>query len=500
MFCSKCGVELENGKNFCPYCGNTIVANEVKNKKQEKDVGKDIRKKTIKSERKKKKIWIPILCGVVVIAVGVVFLKWFFSPEQRIIRALSNEKYEEAVKIYEDNPDCDAERLKKEFLNRLDKIKKEYAQNEISSDEVYAELVVIKSIGEEILGKDYWTAYSYIEDISTSHNGFESGEKYFERNDYANAVKAYSKVIEDDAYYEDAKKKLADSIRLYKENTFYAAEQYAANGEYYNAIAELKTALEILQEDVDIQEKISQYNEEKNQYSINTAITKAKQYADDGDYENALNCINNCLKENDNNEQLKAAYNTYCEKYIEGIISQADLLIVEEKYDFAITVINNALKNVPNNDSLQDKLNEVENMKPIALSSLNPINGGWEWNVGVPTDPFGVTYSDASNFVIFEDPWPGNETYAEYRLYGGYKTLSFDVVPHKDIDENGYGTIKVYADDILVFSSEEIHRKSDNVSYYVDISNAEYIKIVANCYNDNDYENCLLMMNCTLIK
>ena len=55
----------------------------------------------------------------------------------------------------------------------------------------------------------------------------------------------------------------------------------------------------------------------------------------------------------------------------------------------------------------------------------------------------------------------------------------------------------MYADDTLVFSSPNIGRKTDMQSYQVDVTGAEYIKIVVDTTEDGD---AIMLLNCTLTK
>lgn len=63
--------------------------------------------------------------------------------------------------------------------------------------------------------------------------------------------------------------------------------------------------------------------------------------------------------------------------------------------------------------------------------------------------------------------------------------------------ENYYGSVKVYADDNLVFSSADIGRKTDLQNYQIDIANADYIKIVV---ETTGYDDALMLLNCMLSK
>ena len=175
------------------------------------------------------------------------------------------------------------------------------------------------------------------------------------------------------------------------------------------------------------------------------------------------------------------------------------------------------------NDELQKKVDEYSAMiitpddtttpvsidkSGVSLSTIPPINGGdgWEWNSGTPTDPFGVTHTNVSNFLIRggkHASWVYSE-YAEYRVYHKYNKLTGYLISYKDIGEDGNSQIKIYADDELVYVSPNIERKTDLLSFEADIKNSDYIKLEIICdkgsigWSDTNGD-CLILMDVQLI-
>lgn len=162
----------------------------------------------------------------------------------------------------------------------------------------------------------------------------------------------------------------------------------------------------------------------------------------------------------------------------------------------------------------KNKSVELEEKQPVSLSTLTPINIGndWnselipEWNKGTPTDPFGNSYADAINFIIFSGGTNDyvTEHYAEYRLHGKFSTITGTLVSHENIPELGHSNIKVYADDKLVYTSQLIERKTDPQDFSVDVGGADYVKIVIvvdkgdEIGAHNTPKNCLIMMDVQL--
>lgn len=540
MFCEKCGTELEGTEQFCAVCGNRIVVditeNNVKingnmnvNPQAVNNVAlyndsvssntENTKRTSIKPKKEKKKmskaikVFLIILSVLLllVVAAGVLFLLWYTGPEQKIIRALESENYEEAISLYQDNYDGDSEDIgdiKKTLLNRLETIKTEFVAGTMEYAVADMELGVIERMGISALQEAINEVRTEIQALNQSRTAFGIAEALFAEGSYAEALEQYKLVIEEDSNYENAKSKLTQAIEKYREKILKEADDYVQQGSYIEAIAKLQEGLNIVSNDKKLQEQIAIYENENENMLKEQALESASEYAAQNDLKQAITMLSGALERKPDDTELTAAYNTYCQQYVEGVIAEADAFVEQEDYKGAIKCINEALKVLPGEELLGSKLEEIENNKPVPLSGMDAINGGWDWNVGTPTDPFGTTYSDVANYTIIAVGSLGyaEEEYVEYRLYGEYKSLSFKVVAHSEIPEDGCGTVQVYADDTLIFTSEEIRRKTDMQSYTVDISSADYIKIVIKADKGHigtssmSGENVILLMDCIVNK
>lgn len=463
MFCEKCGASVIESVQFCPKCGSRIAAEQATEKTEEKPELEEKNQKKQKKKSKVKRVLLSIVLILLMAAItgGVLVFRWYNSDEQKILRALENGDYDDAVSLYTSDYNGSTASIESTLESRLEKIKEEYIGGEMEYAVAVMELDAIARM--EVAGVEGMLGdiRDYIAALNQSRIAFDTAEDLFGEGDYAGAIQQYRQVSDEDDNYDTAKDKLVESIEKYREQILAEAEAIAAEDSYQAAMDKIEDALEIIPDDA----------------------------------------------------KLQPEYDRYADAYVNSILAEADSLVGDSNYNGAISKINEALRVVGASDVLEAKLEEVQGSKPVSLSSLTAINGGWTWNEGTPTDPFGVTYSSATNFVILnkmpgvaeytgEDVDVGRfygiyESYAEYRLYGEYTLLTFDVVPYCDIDEDFYGTIKVYADDMLVFSSPQITRKTDIQNYQVDVSNAEYVKIVADTV---DKEDNILLMNCTLRK
>lgn len=138
-----------------------------------------------------------------------------------------------------------------------------------------------------------------------------------------------------------------------------------------------------------------------------------------------------------------------------------------------------------------------------ALSSLDVFNGSLPWNSYYPSDMLKSSYNHVCNYAYMHAYWcptsgdhPEQKSYSiEYYVNKKYETLSFDIAPASDFDEEATAVVSIYADDVLVYTSSDITQKTARFNTgAIDISNATYIKIVSNVGN----YGCLLISDAML--
>ena len=116
------------------------------------------------------------------------------------------------------------------------------------------------------------------------------------------------------------------------------------------------------------------------------------------------------------------------------------------------------------------------------ITALSSLNGSLPWSNGFPTDIIGNSYSNVQNYCICHgthNSYSSNTYSAEYYISKKYNSILFNIAPASDFGASASATVKVYANDELVYTSNPITQKTER--FYtgdIDISGADYVKIV----------------------
>lgn len=437
---------------------------------------------------KGKLIAILILVVLVVAAAvaGVMYMKWYNSPEQQYQRALESGNDAEVDKIISENEELRDSVTVADTLNtKLEELQRSFLEETIEYSAAVAELNRIEAQNVTGTKENLVNVRSYIEALNSSRIAYKTAESFFNGENYAEAISQYEKVIEEDPNYTTAKAKIDACYNSYRTKALTEAEAMVAAGSYETAIGMLESALNVLPNDAQIQEKIILYTSKLSELEISDALANAAAHAEAGDYAAAIRAIEAQYRANTSHYQLSTRYNEYVAAYETKVLAAADALAAERKYDEAIEQLKSAQNLLSASQSLKDKIAALEASKPIPLNNLGFFNGGWSWNEGTPDDPFGSNYSGSTNFTIltdhdrYEDP---KTVYAEFHLDGKYELLTGSLVPYVSIQEHATYQIMIYTDDgssnfQLVYTSPVVSRKTYPFTFEANVSGANFLKI-----------------------
>lgn len=519
MVCKNCGYPLKPEDKFCPKCGMQSVQEYYTNSDtaplpeafvptKTPTHTAESKKRVPMTKAKKAKIIVLSVLSVILIAGAAIGIKYLSGAEHKVIKALDGGNYSEAVSIYESElSGKSAPLLKSALKSRIEKIKSGFKNGDVDYDAAKDELAAIARIGEKSVAASAEEAKSYVDSLKLSKEAYASGAASYEKSDWLGAITNLKNVDESDENYASAKEKYDSAVKNYKDEVLKAAKDCADKGLFEKAVAELNTALNAVGTDEELNSALASYKGEYFAELKKDAIKNSAEKAAANDYGSAIKAIKETLEITGSDPELQSILDGYTQKYVAKVIETADALVGKRNYSAAVSEINGALEILPDNEELKAKKEKLEAEKPVSLSTLTPINGGFTWNDGLPTDPFGKTYTDLSGYALFKgEYWSWNQdkaiTTAEYRVYGKYKYISGALSPHADINEDAYSQVKIYADDKLVYTSPAIGRKTDLVNFNADISGADYIKIVVEVKRreekDGNNKDSLILMDVQL--
>lgn len=130
-----------------------------------------------------------------------------------------------------------------------------------------------------------------------------------------------------------------------------------------------------------------------------------------------------------------------------------------------------------------------------SLATLTQISHsfGFEWDNDQPVDLFNNDYSTAKNYMVCYCGYLADDVSrnGEYFVNKQYSSFSLDVAPYLGFEERGGpANVKIYADDVLVYSSPTITLKTQKFNTgEIDISNTDYLKV---CVDIEGYENIII--------
>lgn len=277
-----------------------------------------------------------------------------------------------------------------------------------------------------------------------------------------------------------------------KAETLDKAAELAASGDYVTAMALIETAQKDSPEDKDYKSAYDSYAAAHKSNVVNEALENADTLSANGDYLGALRTVNQALKSVGDDNTLSFAAKMYEEACAKSISAQVDAYMAEQNITAAKQLLDTASKEIPNNAVINEQKTEVDKYKTVSLSTLSPINCSNSWNSpeeqGVRLEnALGQSFNDAINSYA---PW--QDGYGEYFIDGMYTSITGNITSLHHMKEERESYLRIYADNVAIYTSPIITRKSKVIPFTVDIpSGTQTIRF--ECKADNySYSNILL--------
>lgn len=545
--CSKCGNVLNEGQKFCGKCGAEVVVSEKKNRNfdittddfcAEANATPQFSNQSQNNFNKKKSVKGKVIVVLsTTLVLSIVFLGsflWFSYSKQngtKILKELAAGNYDQAVEYYREAYDEVPIELVSNLKQRLKTIISSYLAGDIRYEEAVAEIDAIQKMKIKKLEADVEGAMIEIESIHASKVAFDEANRYFELENYVNAIELYKQVIETDTNYSMAKTQIVTA-------SMKKAEEEASRGDYTTAIATLNNVLEISEDDTDITSQIYTYTEtyvtgvvadadlklsendfEGSKYIINTAITnlggsdstlqsyldsiekaetdykemiiaealaEAEEFASTGDYVNAIVTINTALTSYPGNIELSAVLSQYRESKktvdIAAAIAESDSYVSNKDYTNAISVLEDALIIYPGNSELNAKITEVEGLKPVPLTNFAFADSGHaeicEDSVydTVGNEYWGNNVIKIGSDFIANGLWSDEPGFITVYLGMEYSTLSGTIACGERTDSGWETNVNISGDGNRLYQVH-VSRTMSPVNISIDVTGVEWLEI-----------------------
>ncbi len=181
-------------------------------------------------------------------------------------------------------------------------------------------------------------------------------------------------------------------------------------------------------------------------------IASADGLAENGDHLGAIQTVESAKVTIGEDDDLTTKIQAYENAYAEDTVNQIYTLLANQDIVSALVLLDEGKSEFPKNNILSNvNANKIETYKLI-----NTNNDDSGFNPEICEDTLGNTYYGSTVILLPDD------RYVEYNIIDkGVKYVTFTVAPYHHYREDRTGRMLIYADDIIIWSSEQITRKSE---------------------------------------
>lgn len=521
MRCNYCGAEIKDGMKFCPACGKElgketgsadhgagtifspkgvkeeslgrepeIVIEPVKT--SEKGIKKGKKKEKKESKKGKKLRFVLIFILMIILAIGIGGSVFYFKSSARnVIKQINKGNTTTAQQIY-------TNRVKNNFIQKnlfkklaeedCESVLDQFRKGKIKFEEADSKIDAYNILGAEELS-DFLTEKSEtLNKLNDSMVAYVKAEKLYSAGNYAEAMEAYSMVIEEDDNYDDAQSKLSKCVENYTKEILDETQQVETIEEYEEAIETLTIALKIVDENEDLSKRL---NELENGYAAllkSEALSNGTQYIKDGKFKELFELLKKACEKNSGDNELNNLQKTAEEEYVKIVQAKVDEFRSQDQYSEAIKYLDEAVKILEGNSTLNDLLNSVKSSVPIELSSLK-ISESERYEPGaelsVAEDSIGNIYSPGNLFKM--SPNYSSSAYATYYLKGEYSRIKGIIAVSDDSKLANIGKVSILDENgKILYTSGDMSKTTVPKTIDVDIRGIEWMTII--CENSDGYQ------------
>lgn len=315
------------------------------------------------------------------------------------------------------------------------------------------------------------------------------GIAFYNVGDYESAIECFAQLPSDSKQYDEAQSMLAKCEDEYSATVVEKANGYAQNGEYEVALNLLNNAGELLSNSTTISEAHDTIFKEYKNIVLTSAYSEAEAFVADGNYSAGIKAINDAIQQIGTDDEAYARLQTYMSAYKTIVIENADNALASAGYADAISIINEGLATLDGDSDLLNKIDEYKTYAPIYLSYDDAYATNKYLRTEITdnswlTDNYGTTYTSErvicnKDSGLFEDVGT-----IQYYLSSQYRTLTGTIyIPDVSKNVNVESIlvkkpyVQIWGDGLLLYELTSLINKDKPVDFCIDISNVEFLEI-----------------------
>ncbi len=421
-----------------------------------------------------------IAAAVCVVLIGCLVL--FFSgvvqtnPVDKFSKQVQNNQYSDALETYFASiaGDSAKEVATSDFLKQhLEDAWRGYLDETISKSDFEGVLKTVQRIDEKIglLGRTLTEIAANYPEVATSKAAYQNGVDEFENGNYEAAMAAFSHVqAADEKNYNKAQDQYLQAKNLYIDSILASANEKLIGGNYDGALDILMTAERTVGTE-------SRFNDMRSRIVTADFESKMRSAADAGDF-TYMSAVYNDALENDAcrvSAEMTGLYSDQQRKFRQDIIDRSITAYKSEGYEAAIPIISEGLTVLPQDENLlkYDKL--YKSCVPVDLTNITELSRSSSYPSMSSTSNISDIYGNEYTGAIYY-----NEIHnltIEYYLNGLYSEFSFSCFADAKMGESKTVKFSVTADDIEIFTTDYMNRRSDIISTTLNVSNVRVLSI-----------------------
>lgn len=203
------------------------------------------------NKKKSKKFILAIVAVLLIIGAAILgFVLWYNLPINKINRAFEEGDIKEVVRLFPElTKDEDIDSVSARLRDMAGNYYDDYLDGDMSYDDTMA---FFKLVSRKVLKKDKQVTklINNINEIEQSRTDFNEALILMKDEDYLGAISLFNQVSKlDKANYKKAAAKIEECKTAYCENAIEAADELIESGDYEGALEVVQEALEILPDD-----------------------------------------------------------------------------------------------------------------------------------------------------------------------------------------------------------------------------------------------------------